>query len=329
MEEQAQSLDSLINGLQHKISTTNASLDVEVQKELAKILNIAQRAKSLLVSAKLRNNKIKQSQVESVLPNIITAIYALQGEPNKALAKDLRRDAEFFIRQLENPCTGLFINGFHNFLYLTETPSKVIIGLLVALPVHLAAPIVLAHLLSGANLYLKPILTVKNQTLVSEQSTEIAQKTNENSKNRLTQYDFDESSALLLLCAMSGATGSVVSILTRIEEYKNEEYGDSLLPVFVGAFKPMIGAFFGILVFALFNSTLLPISITKDETKPTTKWFGFMALAFVVGFSERFAKDIVSHTEKIVPGDASLKNTNISSAAQLPTTDEPSEDNQN
>ncbi|MBN3957463.1 hypothetical protein [Nostoc sp. NMS8] len=330
MEDTAQSLDILINELQHKISTTNTALDVEVQKELAKILNVAQKTKSLLASAKLKNNKIKQSQIESLLPNVVTAIYALQGEPNKVLAKDLRRDAEIFVRQLENPFTALFINGFHNFLYLTETPSKVIIGLLVALPVHLAAPIILAHLLSGANLYLKPILTGQNPTQPSGQSTEIAQKPNENSKNRLTQYDFDESSALLLLCAMSGATGSVVSILTRIEEYRNQKYQDSLLPVFVGAFKPMIGGFFGILIFALFNSTLLPISITKDETKPTTKWFGFMALAFVVGFSERFAKDIVSQTEKIVPGDISSKNANISanSTGQLPVADEPTQENQ-
>jgi hypothetical protein len=326
MEDVVKSLNYLIIEIQTKIANTSNSLDSDVQKELANLLNLAQRAKSLLASAKLKKHQIQENELESVIPNIITAIYALQGEPNKTLARNLRRDAEFIIRRLENPITAFFINGVNNFIYLTQTPTKVIFGLLVALPVHLAAPFILAQMLSVANIHLKPILAEPSASLQIVQNT--VPKQSETSQLRISQYDFDEACALLLLCAIAGSTGSVVSILTRIQQYENEEYEDSLLPVFVGAFKPMIGAFFGILIFALLNSTLLPISISKDETKPTTKWFGFMALAFVVGFSERFAKDIVSQTEKLVPGEAFSQNTPRSSTNQLYISDETVQDKQ-
>ncbi|WP_051035340.1 hypothetical protein [Crinalium epipsammum] len=154
------------------------------------------------------------------------------------------------------------------------------------------------------------------------QKVGVVPTTKEDSKNRLTQYEFNEGSALLILSAIAGATGSVVSILTRIEQYRNEEYGDTLLPIFIGGFKHVIGAFFGILVFALVNSTLLPISITRDDARPATKWFAFLAIAFVIGFSERFAKDIVSQTERILPGDTSNKETANRETAELPVSDE-------
>ena len=202
--------------------------------------------------------------------------------------------------------SAVFINGFKNFLYASSTPTKVLVGLFLALPVHFAAPVILAHLLSDANLYLKPILAEQSNSQLLEQKVEAPQQSNQAAKSKLSQYDFNEASALLLLSAIAGSTGSVVSILTRIDQYQNEKYRDTLLPVFIGGFKPMIGAFFGILVFALVNSTLLPITITKDETKPATKWFALLSLSFVVGFSERFAKDIVSQTEgSIILGNSS------------------------
>lgn len=326
MEDAAQYLDSLITLLkstQQKIAVAAAALEPEVQAELAKLLSVSRRIKSLLVVSQLKNDQIKEAKVKELIPNIETAIYALQGVPNKILVKNIRRDIEFTVRQLENPASAFFVNGFKSFLYLTTTPTKVVFGLLVALPVHLAAPIIIAQLLAGANLYLKPIMAEQS---VYIQNINTAKPDNETYQNRLSQYDFDEASALLLLCAIAGSIGSVISILTRIEQYENEEYGDSLLPVFVGAFKPMIGAFFGVLIFAIFNSTILPISITKDETKPVTKWFGFMAIAFVVGFSERFAKDIVSQAEKMISAENLPEEITTSSTSQLPS-DESFENN--
>lgn len=322
MENISQHLDSLIEITQKNVSETAAPLEENVQTELAKILCVARKVKALIEVSRSKQNKIKLSQSEAIIPNIKTVIFVLQGVPNTILAKKLRRDAEFTVRRLENPFTAFFINGFKEFLYTTTTPTKVIFGLLIALPVHLAAPVILAHLLTGANAYLKPILSDPLSFQPTVQKVGVVPTTKEDSKNRLTQYEFNEGSALLILSAIAGATGSVVSILTRIEQYRNEEYGDTLLPIFIGGFKPVIGAFFGILVFALVNSTLLPISITRDDARPATKWFAFLAIAFVIGFSERFAKDIVSQTERILPGDTSNKETANRETAELPVSDE-------
>lgn len=95
MEDAAQYLDSLITLLkstQQKIAVAAAALEPEVQAELAKLLSVSRRIKSLLVVSQLKNDQIKEAKVKELIPNIETAIYALQGVPNKILVKNIRRD---------------------------------------------------------------------------------------------------------------------------------------------------------------------------------------------------------------------------------------------
>jgi hypothetical protein len=122
----------------------------------------------------------------------------------------------------------------------------------------------------------------------------------ESKASRVRDDKLKDDLSLLLLCAIVGSIGSIISIFLRLNEYDNEKYTDDLLPVLIGAFKPMIGAVFGMFVFALTSSSFLPgtININKNDEN-TTRWFSILSIAFVVGFSERFAKDIVSQTEKI------------------------------
>jgi hypothetical protein len=54
---------------------------------------------------------------------------------------------------------------------------------------------------------------------------------------------------------------------------------------------------FAMFVFACLNAGILPLSIKTDT--PAAGYF-FLALAFVSGFSERFAQDIASRAEKAV-----------------------------
>ncbi|MBD2255016.1 hypothetical protein [Nostoc parmelioides] len=97
----------------------------------------------------------------------------------------------------------------------------------------------------------------------------------------------------------------IISILTRIEEYQNKDYDDSILPIVIGACKPLIGASFGILLFTISSSTISPIQLAQNATTDETKGFTFFSLAFIVGFSERFAKDIISRTEGSMSGNSS------------------------
>ncbi|BAY10542.1 hypothetical protein [Calothrix sp. NIES-2098] len=317
MEDPIKYIDSSIKSLHDKLSTSDAVIEIEVQEELAHILSISRRLKSAFFTAKLQDNKNKLEQIEAIIPNLDLAICALQGNPNKVLAQNVRRDAEYFLRQIENPFTAFFVNNFFKFLYSTETHTKVVLGLFLALPIHLLAPIVLAYILSTANFYLKPLF--KEQSIQPVTSQNIVEEKNPEVKNqiKLTEYEFYEASVLLVLSAMSGATGSVVSIMLRLDQYRNPRYKETLLPIFVGAFKPAIGAFLGIFVFALISSTLLPITISKDEEKPINRWLAFLAITFVVGFSERLANDVVSQAERIVPGRGGSQEKSETSASQL------------
>ena len=48
----------------------------------------------------------------------------------------------------------------------------------------------------------------------------------------------------------------------------------------------------------LLSSKLLPLQVGDDSDDTLKKWYGFIAIAFVAGFSERLVKDMISQTEK-------------------------------
>jgi hypothetical protein len=75
---------------------------------------------------------------------------------------------------------------------------------------------------------------------------------------------------------------------------------DSILPIVIGVIKPVVGAGFGVLVFAIIASQILPISLghTNDQKRQDLRWLSFVAITFVAGFSERLVKDIISQTEE-------------------------------
>lgn len=103
-----------------------------------------------------------------------------------------------------------------------------------------------------------------------------------------------ESSSLALV-ALAGALGSIVSIMVRIEDFGAFKDVDQSVLFFTGFFKPVIGMAFALFVFAVLNSGIIPISI-----EPAKSQYFFAALAFVSGFSERFAADVASRTEDFV-----------------------------
>jgi hypothetical protein len=318
-------IDVLTEKLQ-EISASERELAPEIQEEIGNLLGITAKLKSDLSIAQLSNNKRKEAQLEAMIPNVKVAFHAVQKSSNQILVKRLRRDIEYSIRKIDYPWLAPGIEGFKHFLYKTETHTKVCFGLFAALPIHLLSPVALAYLLATANFYLKPLFAESVQQQSAQQSSVGDQKVDNNTKIRVSKYDFEEASALLILSAMAGATGSVVSIMLRLDQYRNPKYKETLLPVFVGAFKPAIGAFLGIFVFALISSALLPITVSKDETKPINRWLAFLAISFVVGFSERLANDVVSKAEQIVPGGKTLQGNHPSSESELLTLEQ---ENQN
>ncbi|NOQ36364.1 MAG: hypothetical protein GQ569_10800 [Methylococcaceae bacterium] len=97
---------------------------------------------------------------------------------------------------------------------------------------------------------------------------------------------------LFLMVAMFGAVGSIVSIMVRIQDFMSVDVKDHFILYFTGFFKPIIGLSFALFLLALIKSGWVPLDI-KTETEN----YFFMAIAFIAGFSERFARDIVSNIE--------------------------------
>ena len=110
----------------------------------------------------------------------------------------------------------------------------------------------------------------------------------------------------LVYAATAGVLGSVASILLRIIDFRDQKYDDPLIPFFIGFFKPLIGLILGIFIFSLISSdTLIKIDflIAQDQnsssliTNKARQDLFIFSCAFLVGFSERFASDLLKQTE--------------------------------
>lgn len=106
---------------------------------------------------------------------------------------------------------------------------------------------------------------------------------------------FGVQTSLVVLVSIFGALGSIVSIMVRIQDFANLKTVDTVVLFFTGFFKPIIGTSFALFVFAVLSSGLLPLTVDAAKSH-----FFFAAISFVSGFSERFAQDIASKTEKAV-----------------------------
>lgn len=107
-------------------------------------------------------------------------------------------------------------------------------------------------------------------------------------------------SILLLMVAVAGGAGSAVSMLVRIQDFAQQKNFDPLAVFLTGFFKPVIGICFALFILFVIKSEIVPVKPTDKEKEI----FLFLALGFVAGFSERFARDIISRTEDKIIGKA-------------------------
>jgi hypothetical protein len=100
-------------------------------------------------------------------------------------------------------------------------------------------------------------------------------------------------------CFVAGALGAMVSVMTRMRQEDgvrlDYEVGE-LLIVILGAFRPVLGAIFGLLTYFAIDSRLLPLTPPANGTK----YFYYALFAFAAGFSERFAHVILGSAELTV-----------------------------
>lgn len=271
-----------------KLGNDGVVLDKATQEELSSLINLLQSIEKRFIYNAIKNLKdcdARQEQLAAKLDFIQIAIDALfLKKPNTCLAKRIRRNIQYSIDETDNPIGGFWKNSLLKIIHLGSTPNKLMLGLLLALPLYLGIVFSSAFSLTYFSRFVNDTPSLSH--------TDVPPKTN----SSILRVYFN-TLVLLALTGSAGALGSIISIMTRIEEYQNKEYDDSILPIVIGACKPLIGASFGILLFTISCSTISPIQLSKNATEDSTKGFTFFSLAFIVGFSERFAKDIISRTE--------------------------------
>jgi hypothetical protein len=105
----------------------------------------------------------------------------------------------------------------------------------------------------------------------------------------------------LPICLASGAIGAVVSVMARITRGERLDVDfdkGKIVTVLAGSFRPVIGAVFGGVLYVLIHGGLLPLSMPGPDKVKVCLFFA--GLAFLAGFTERWAQDtIVSSAPKV------------------------------
>jgi hypothetical protein len=115
---------------------------------------------------------------------------------------------------------------------------------------------------------------------------------------------YDEGVRTFFACMMAGAIGAIVSVVIRMSgrgkgpEFTIDHELGSAGVMELGALRPLIGAVFGIVLALLVQTFLVPV----DEQELSLELF--VVLAFLAGFSERWARIVLQGAMRTVsPAD--------------------------
>ena len=278
-----QRIDILLEKTKEQVAGFPPELDREVQGELAKLIIILGIAQVELMNI---SKPCDIMQVKSVVDAGEIAIKSLTGQPNIILAQRLRYAARTGLREIQKGLRFTLLNVRDNFYHSFKIPTKVLIGLVLAVPLNWG----IMNSLPVKNL-LSPLPPIINS---SNQNTE----------------DKDENFRLLILILMTGTLGGAVSLLTRLQDFdnpKNQKYDDDLLPFIIGLTKPILGGSFAFFILLILNSNISPLEIRggTENNRNGIYLYGLLTMAFVAGFSERLIPDLISQVEKKVTVEAS------------------------
>lgn len=101
--------------------------------------------------------------------------------------------------------------------------------------------------------------------------------------------DFNSPAGIGLLCFCAGAVGAMVSVMSRMSTGRvrlDWEFGKDTLRT-LGALRPFVGAVFGLMTFLALKSGVVNLMAGDGSS------YYYVVFAFVAGFSERFAQDML------------------------------------
>ena len=278
-----QRIDTLLEKTKEQVAGFTQELDREVQGELARLITILGIAQVELMNI---SKPCDIMQIKTVVDTGEIAIKSLIGKPNIILAQRLRYAARTGLREIQKGLGFTLLNVRDNFYHSFKIPTKVLIGLVLAVPL---------------NWGIMNSLPVKNLLMSLPPIV--------NSSNQNTE-DKDGNFRLLILILMTGTLGGAVSLLTRLQDFdnpKNQKYDDDLLPFIIGLTKPILGGSFAFFILLILNSNISPLEIRGGTGNKgnDTYLYGLLTMAFVAGFSERLIPDLINQVEKRVTVEAS------------------------
>jgi hypothetical protein len=282
-------INDLIEKTQTKVAELLPELDKEVQGELGKLIKVLGTAQ---IELEKDSNSHRVIQVKTIVDDVGIAIDSLTGKPNLVLAQKLRYASKSRLRKMQGGVLRTGADWRDDIFHAIKTPTKVLLGVVLAVP--------LSWLIIDC-VTLPPVKDLLRSLPTLEASTSpIAVTPSPSPTSELKPID-EETLNFVILLLMTGTLGGVVSILTRIQEFDNpktQKYEDDFLPFLIGLIKPILGGSFAFFIFLLLNSGVSPIEIKGKGTSTSTYFYGFLALAFISGFSERFVPDLISQVEK-------------------------------
>jgi hypothetical protein len=98
----------------------------------------------------------------------------------------------------------------------------------------------------------------------------------------------------------AGGVGATVSVMTRMSSnrFHLDQLAEHKALWVIGGFRPMIGAFMAAAIFLIVHGGMLDLLPGAVRSGGASKqFFFFTALGFIAGFSERFAKGVISAVE--------------------------------
>jgi len=120
------------------------------------------------------------------------------------------------------------------------------------------------------------------------------------------------------VCFACGAVGGVVSVMARITRRSalniDSAQGHGVTGL-AGAIRPLIGAVFGLALFVFVTGGLVPIDVPSEPWKAN---LFFASVAFLAGFSERWAQDTIVHSAPSVTFTRSSAGAAPTSASVAP-----------
>lgn len=324
---QSESLEKLNLEIRQILVDILPNMGDELQLEIAQIIQQIHRINHLIYRYQnswfsyFRQSATKEIELITWLGEIKSILLILKStHSNLSMVQSLRLNLERNINQYQYSLGGYIFNFLLYLSYSKSTPLKIVSGLLLTTAIMMVtlkvsmdylykydalnqhSQVQIYPFVSENHHFNNPVIKIQNSSL----DKSVTPETQIKHSNRLLFHS-------LIYSASAGALGSIVSIFLRVTKFQNESYDDPLIPFFLGMFKPFIGLILGIFVCSLINSQTVirtdfliaddSSNLTGITTNAREHSFIF-SIAFMIGFSERLASDLLKTANSEIEPDS-------------------------